>query len=65
MALETGEEGAPSAADVAKFCRAFLQPPASILKPATAAAMIANQNEGLNQSWGLGWKVQAGGFGKG
>lgn len=53
-----------SAADVAKFCRAFLRPASSILKPATAAAMVKNQTEGLNQPWGLGWKVQPGGFGK-
>jgi Beta-lactamase class C and other penicillin binding proteins len=53
-----------SAADVGKFCRAFLRPPSNILKPATAAAMVKNQTEGLNQPWGLGWKVQPGGFGK-
>jgi len=53
-----------SAADVAKFCRAFLRPAPGILKPATAAAMVTNQTVGLNQPWGLGWKVQPAGFGK-
>jgi CubicO group peptidase (beta-lactamase class C family) len=36
-----------------------------ILKPETAAAMIVNQDEGLNQPWGLGWAVKPGSFGKG
>jgi len=54
-----------SAADVAKFLRAFLDPPARILKPETAAAMVTNQVEGLNQPWGLGWMVKPGGFGSG
>jgi CubicO group peptidase (beta-lactamase class C family) len=53
-----------SAADVGRFLRAFLRPPSSILKPETAAAMIVNQNEGLDQPWGLGWHVKPGGFGK-
>ena len=53
-----------SAADVGRFLRAFLRPPSSILKPETAAAMIVNQNDGLDQSWGLGWQVKPGGFGK-
>ncbi len=54
------------AADVGKFVRAFLDPPARILKPETAAAMIADHAVGLNQPWGLGWMVKfptAGGFG--
>ncbi len=53
-----------TASDVGRFLRAFLRPPSSILKPETAAAMITNQNEGLNESWGLGWQVKPGGFGK-
>jgi CubicO group peptidase (beta-lactamase class C family) len=53
-----------SAPDVGKFSRAFLRPPSKILKPETAAAMITSQNGGLNQPWGLGWKLQPGGFGK-
>jgi CubicO group peptidase (beta-lactamase class C family) len=54
-----------TAADVGRFARAFLAPPASILTAESAAAMISNQNQGLNQSWGLGWQVKPGGFGKG
>ncbi len=54
-----------SAADVARLARAFLSPPASILKPQTAAAMITNQNVGLKLPWGLGWQLNPGKFGKG
>ena len=54
-----------TASDVAGFLRAFLRPSSRILKPETAAAMIANQNKGLNQPWGLGWSVKPDGFGKG
>jgi CubicO group peptidase (beta-lactamase class C family) len=54
-----------SASDVARFLRAFLRPSTRILKPETAAAMIANQNEGLNTPWGLGWSLKAARFGKG
>ena len=54
-----------NAADVRRFVRAFLTPPTSILKPATAAAMVTNQNAGLPQPWGLGWQIKPGGFGKG
>jgi len=53
-----------TAPDVARFLRAFLQP-ARILKPQTASTMVANQNEGLNRPWGLGWAVKQGLFGKG
>ena len=53
-----------SAADVARFARAFLAPPASILKTQTAAEMIANQNAGLKLPWGLGWQLRPGKFGK-
>jgi CubicO group peptidase (beta-lactamase class C family) len=54
-----------TAADVARFLRAFLQPPARLVKPETAAAMITNQTPGLNQPWGLGWMVKPGQFGPG
>jgi CubicO group peptidase (beta-lactamase class C family) len=53
-----------SAADIARFARAFLAPPAGILKPQTAAAMIADRNVGLKLPWGLGWQVKPGKFGK-
>ncbi|HTM48538.1 MAG TPA: serine hydrolase domain-containing protein [Bryobacteraceae bacterium] len=54
-----------TAPDVARFLRAFLLPPSTILTPQTAAAMIVDQNAGLNQPWGLGWSVKPGAFGKG
>ncbi len=54
-----------TAGDVSRFVRAFLSPRAAILKPTTAAAMVSNQNAGLPQSWGLGWQINPGGFGKG
>jgi len=54
-----------TASDVARFLRAFLRPTSRILKPATSAAMVVNQNEGLNQPWGLGWSLKLDGFGKG
>lgn len=54
-----------SAPDVARFLRAFLKPTAGILKPETAAAMIANQTAALNEPRGLGWQPNAGKFGSG
>jgi CubicO group peptidase (beta-lactamase class C family) len=54
-----------SASDVTKFLRAFLTPATAILKAETAAAMVTNQNEGLNLPWGLGWTLKPGGFGTG
>jgi CubicO group peptidase (beta-lactamase class C family) len=53
-----------SAADVARFARAFLAPIAGVLKAQTAAAMIVNQNGGLKLPWGLGWQVEPRKFGK-
>lgn len=53
-----------TAADVNRFLRYFVRRDAPVLRPETAAAMIANQTPGLNQSWGLGWMV-GGRFGKG
>jgi CubicO group peptidase (beta-lactamase class C family) len=46
-----------TAADVERFLRYFVKPDPPILKKATAAAMIANQNRGLNQPWGIGWRL--------
>jgi CubicO group peptidase (beta-lactamase class C family) len=48
-----------SAPDVARLLDYFVRPQPGVLKPATAAAMITNQNEGLNQPWGIGWMVGA------
>jgi CubicO group peptidase (beta-lactamase class C family) len=54
-----------TAADIGRFLRAFLKPTAPILKPETAAAMIVNQTEGLNDSRGLGWQTKPSAFGSG
>ncbi len=53
-----------AAADVNRFLRYFLKPDVPVLKAGSAAAMITDQNAGLNQSWGLGW-MTGGRFGKG
>jgi beta-lactamase class C len=53
-----------NAVDVVKFLEYFLNPTGGVLKPETARMMIRNQNEGLNQAWGLGWAVRGSGFGK-
>jgi len=48
------------AADVARMLRAFARPEEQkIWKPSTAARMTADQNAGLNKSWGIGWAVNA------
>ena len=52
-----------TAADVGRFVDYFVKPEPAILKPATAAAMITDQNKGLNRPWGIGWSL-GGGFGK-
>ena len=46
-----------TAADVSRFLASFLRPSGRVLKRETAAAMIANQTEGLNEAWGLGWML--------
>lgn len=53
-----------TAPDVSKFLNAFLRPNGLALKPETAAAMIANHTEGLNEAWGLGWMFGATLFGR-
>ncbi|MEO7650824.1 MAG: serine hydrolase domain-containing protein, partial [Bryobacteraceae bacterium] len=52
-----------TAADVAKLLQCFLQGGGPILKPATAQAMITDQNPGLDP-WGIGWMLKPGTFGK-
>ena len=37
-------------------------PTPPVLKPATVAAMITDQNRGLNTPWGIGWMLR--GLGK-
>lgn len=52
------------AEDVGRFLEAFLKPDGRVVKPETAAAMITNQNAGLNDPWGIGFLVKPGGFGR-
>lgn len=54
-----------SAADVARLLEYFLHPRDSFIQASTAREMLTNQNEGLTGSWGIGWMVRKGGFGKG
>ena len=46
-----------TARDIGRFLRYFAHPGRPVLKPATAAAMVANQNAGLNQPRGFGWDL--------
>ena len=48
-----------TAADVGRFLRYFAEPSPPVLKPATVAAMITDQNRGLNTPWGIGWMLGA------
>jgi beta-lactamase class C len=49
-----------SGPDVAKFLAYFLEPDGRVVKPATAKAMITNQNQGLPTPWGIGFRLQPG-----
>jgi CubicO group peptidase (beta-lactamase class C family) len=49
-----------TAADVGRFLRYFADPNPPVLKPATVAAMISDQNRGLNTPWGIGWMLRRG-----
>jgi CubicO group peptidase (beta-lactamase class C family) len=51
-------------ADVARFVEVFLEPRGGILRPQTAAAMVVDQNPGLNEPRGLAWMVKPGTFGR-
>ena len=51
--------------DLARFLQYFAHPDSRIIKPETAATMIADQIEGLNKRWGLGWMLNNGQFGTG
>ncbi len=53
-----------TAADISKFLNSFLRPNGLVLKRDTAAAMITTHTKGLNESWGLGWKLDPGSFGR-
>lgn len=48
-------------ADVARFLAAFQQPETRIWKSGTTREMTSNQNQGLKEAWGLGWRLQQGG----
>jgi beta-lactamase class C len=50
--------------DLAKFLEYFLAPDGRVVKPATAKAMITNQNQGLSTPWGIGWSLRPGSFGE-
>lgn len=52
-----------TAADVGRFVDYFVKPEPAILKPATAAMMITDQNKGVSRPWGIGWSLGSG-FGK-
>ena len=44
-------------ADLSRLLRYFVHPDGPMLRSETAAAMIADQNRGLKQPWGLGWML--------
>lgn len=54
-----------NASDVARLLQYFARPDERVLKPSTAADMIADHNAGLKQRWGLGWMLNNGQFGQG
>jgi CubicO group peptidase (beta-lactamase class C family) len=54
-----------TAGDVSRFLQYFVHSDPAVLKTETAAAMIANQNQGLSLPWGLGWMAGAGRLAKG
>jgi beta-lactamase class C len=54
-----------TAADVARFLRAFLNPEGGLLRAETARLMIQNHTEGLGARRGLGFALGPEGFGKG
>jgi CubicO group peptidase (beta-lactamase class C family) len=43
--------------DIFRLLQAMLNDGGGVLRPELARAMVANQNEGLDLPWGLGWKV--------
>lgn len=53
------------AVDIFTFLHYFARPDSRVLKPETAAAMIANQNAGLNQPYGIGWALNGNKFDRG
>jgi len=45
--------------DLANLLQYFLDPDDRVLKKATAAAMLVNQNEGLDRPWGIGFELNS------
>jgi CubicO group peptidase (beta-lactamase class C family) len=43
--------------DVFRLLQAMLENGRGVLKPELARAMVTNQTAGLNEPWGLGWKI--------
>jgi CubicO group peptidase (beta-lactamase class C family) len=54
-----------TAGDIAKFLEAFWRPNGLVLKRETAMAMTTSHTQGLNETWGLGWRLDASVFGRG
>lgn len=52
-----------TAADVARFLQAFLDPQGKPVRRETAREMISLQTAGLNDRWGIGWMLKPGNFG--
>jgi CubicO group peptidase (beta-lactamase class C family) len=52
------------AADVAAFLEYFRNPDNRVMNPRLARLMVANQNAGLNEPWGIGFSVKPGSFGR-
>jgi len=50
--------------DILRMLGYFLQPDARLFEPAVARQMVTNQNEGLNDPWGLGFMVNGARFAK-
>ncbi len=53
-----------TASDILKLLDYFSNPDNRVLKPETARAMVADQNKGLNDQWGIGWAVKRNRVGK-
>jgi CubicO group peptidase (beta-lactamase class C family) len=51
--------------DVTKLLQYFGKPDTRVVKPETAKFMITNQNVGLNQPYGIGWRLTGTNFGHG
>jgi CubicO group peptidase (beta-lactamase class C family) len=50
-----------TAPDIERLLRYFERPDSRVLRPATAREMVTNQTSGFKESYGLGWRLRAGG----